>query len=238
MAQSESPQKGAKLRRNLIVVGCVVGSGLIIAAAWEAVHSPDFRQKLWLTLIDKAVLGVAVAGVGYWLQQRLELFKRNQAFTAELAKARIAAYHRAFTAVSVFDYAGYRAVHEAARRVARAVGKDKAAQQDELKKLSAAFKKESDALVEVLNTERYLLGDTFCKAVARLLSQTRRDLGRAHRAPPPDDDELTRQAAERRRLREAIAFSLPAFARAPENDLQFSIPNADDDRDEIVGGET
>jgi len=76
MAQSDSPQKGFKIPKRLIVGGGVVGAGLIIAAAWEAWHSADFRQKLWLTLIDKAVLGLAVAGLGYVLQQRLGACRR------------------------------------------------------------------------------------------------------------------------------------------------------------------
>lgn len=113
-AQSALARAWAIIRKVLIklLIGGSVAVGLgfsawvIYATVLESRQQSDFRQKFLLSAMDKLILGGVVVIVGYFFQKRLEIFKRDQAFNTEQAKARIAAYHRAFAAVGTFDSAG------------------------------------------------------------------------------------------------------------------------------------
>src|SRR5687767_10867692 len=102
MAQSALARAWATVRKvltkALIYGSAVAGVGfaawLVYETVLEARQTPDFRQKFLLSAMDKLILGGVVVLVGYFFQKRLELFKRDQALASELAKARIAAYHR------------------------------------------------------------------------------------------------------------------------------------------------
>lgn len=193
--------------------------------AFVATRSLDAREKLYLSVLDKFFLGAAAAGVGYWLQQRLEIFKRNQAFASELAKARIAAYTRAFAAVSSYDFAGFRVI-DAAEQFARASSrKEKGDAAAELTEQEAEWRKEEKSLTDLLNADRYLLGDPFVKAANLLMQQTGFDIERAKSETSPNRDESMRRRGTRTKLRESIALYLPRFARIPDDDLHFAVPD-------------
>lgn len=190
-----------------------------MATPWD-----DFWPKLWLSVIDKAALGIAAAFVGFWLQKRLEVFKRDQALASELAKARIAAYHRAFSSLSAFEMAGGMIWVTVLGH-----GPEQSAEEREaaLKAMKERFNKAGVALLDMMATERYLLGDSFLKAAARFTEKVHADVREAQGSTPPDEAAQARQKEERRRLRDAMALCLPPFARAPVEDLQFSAPDFD-----------
>jgi hypothetical protein len=48
--------------------------------------TPDFYEKLLLTLVDKGALALLVVIVGFWINKRLEKFKSEQFRISELAK--------------------------------------------------------------------------------------------------------------------------------------------------------
>lgn len=48
-----------------------------------------FWPKLVLTLVDKVGLGIAAVVFGYWVQKRLEIFKRNQTIVTEITRAHL-----------------------------------------------------------------------------------------------------------------------------------------------------
>jgi hypothetical protein len=77
---------------------------LVHMVVFVVTRSSDAREKLYLSVLDKLSLGVAAAGVGFWLQQRLEIFKRDQSLASELAKARIAAYNKVLSAVTALEF--------------------------------------------------------------------------------------------------------------------------------------
>jgi hypothetical protein len=47
-----------------------------------------FKQQLWLTLIDKALIGSMLAAARFWLNRGIELIKSRQALDNELKKVR------------------------------------------------------------------------------------------------------------------------------------------------------
>jgi hypothetical protein len=229
MAQSESPRARRIFRWTLIVVGSVVAAGLaaiVGVAVWRAaMRSDEFLEKLLLSVVDKAALALGVAFVGYWLQQRLEVFKRNQALASELAKARIAAYHRMFAAVSSLEYAGHRVLHAVKEVVAEGSGEKKAAKQVEVDAHINAFVDEFVKFTSMLAAERHLVGDAFCKAAVRFIEQVQLDVRNSVDNGPPSDAAAVTRSNERIRLREEIALCLPPFARVPVEDLYLSAPD-------------
>jgi hypothetical protein len=52
----------------------------------------DFAEKLILAVVDKAVLGVLVLAVGYWLNRKIERFKGDIALSRSIAADRAKAY--------------------------------------------------------------------------------------------------------------------------------------------------
>jgi hypothetical protein len=49
-----------------------------------------FREQLYITLVDKAVIGAFLAVGGFWLSKLLERFKSERALANEFAKQRLA----------------------------------------------------------------------------------------------------------------------------------------------------
>ncbi|WNG13561.1 hypothetical protein [Cystobacter fuscus] len=227
MAPNESFPEGSSSRKKLIIGGVVVGIatvvGFIVWAARVGRQLDGFQQELLLSIVDKLVLASVVVLLGYLVQRQLEIFKRNQSLAAEWAKASIAAYNRAFAAIYSLDYAGF-LVLDAAHNAANASKEQKKGASAVLATQSAAYDKESDALITILKTDQYLLGAPFCKAASRLVQQTRSDINNATGANPPDDEERMRRRRERLRLRQEIVLYVPAFARPPASDIHFRLP--------------
>ena len=48
--------------------------------------TPDFYEKLLITLVDKGALALLIIIVGFWINKRLEKFKSEQSRISELAK--------------------------------------------------------------------------------------------------------------------------------------------------------
>ena len=69
-----------------------------------------FEQQIWLAIIDKLAFGVALVGVGYVANRYLESHKIRQAFSAEIAKQRIAAMTEIWAALGEYEMEAYRAV--------------------------------------------------------------------------------------------------------------------------------
>jgi hypothetical protein len=220
MAQSASPRAGAIFRKLLIVGGVVVGvlsAWVIFAAIRQAMRSEDFQQKLLLSAMDKLVLGGVIVFVGYLVQKQLEIFKRDQALTSELAKARIAAYNRAFAAVGAFDSIG--------GVLLLAVLEEPHQSPETMDRIFEEFGKANGALIEVLRTDRYLLGYTFAGAVTAYTQRIRDDVQQALSETRPSAEEQARRKQERFILRNELNTHLPPFARIPEDDLHFSSPD-------------
>lgn len=196
-----------------------------VASPWD-----DFWPKFWLTVIDKAVLGLAVAVLGYWFQKRLELFKRDQSLASELAKARLAAYHRVFVAVSSLDHANNR-MWWALKLRREAVANEKQEADATAVKCIRTFTDKSEALHAVVEAERVLIGNDFARAAKKYAQEVNSTLGAAAEASKgqdvPDDAEHARRRRERRHLLDALVLCLPPFARAPEKDAHFSVPDFD-----------
>ena len=179
----------------------------------------DFWPKLLLSVVDKLVLGGLIVLVGYWFQKRLELFKRNQAFTSEWAKLQIAAYNQAFLALSTVDNAGGSllfVVQESGSGTAAAVTPAQ-------ERYDAA----QDALVKMLEAHHYLLVPEFTGAVGVLLQQLRAIVEQALRTPPSSKQDVAELIGSLDGLREAIRAQLPRFARLPSDDPHFSTPALD-----------
>jgi hypothetical protein len=105
MAQRAVSRTWPIIRRVLFDLGGVALLALLVhMVVFVVTRSSDAREKLYLSVLDKLLLGVAAAGVGFWLQQRLELFKRDQSLASELAKARIAAYNKVLSAVTALEF--------------------------------------------------------------------------------------------------------------------------------------
>jgi len=136
------------------------------------------------------------------------VFKRDQAFASELAKARIAAYHRAFAAVSSLDYAGHGVMHVAALVVAPG-SQEEMERAKKLEAKSAVYLDEITKTTSQLAAERYLLGDSFCKAVGHYIERLAADVERFVRSGQPEKEERARMKVERDRIREAVALYLP-----------------------------
>ena len=200
----------------------------------------DILPSLITSIFDKAILGGVLVGVGYWFQKRLELFKRDQSLASELAKARIAAYHRGFAAASSVDYVGGRVLHRAAELTAEDPGwgkktADEKSSDTALASALSEYLEELKKLFSLLATERHLVGDSFCRAVVHFVDRQKEDLVEAMEKGLPSEEERRRRRAEHTRLREAIALCLPPFARAPAEDLHFSNPNVDETYKALTG---
>ncbi|PTL84639.1 hypothetical protein [Vitiosangium sp. GDMCC 1.1324] len=225
MAQSASLRVGANLRRILVGLGVVLLLAVLIAmVGYVATRSPESLEKLLLSVLDKLFLGVAAAGVGYWLQQRLEIFKRDQALASELAKARIAAYHRFFSALSKVEITGELLLTELLEKCGDATDQSREAS---FKSRYETFKEEFVTLRNLMASERYLLGGRFERVAARYVQRLRTDISELRSGARPDEATVKRKDAVRQGLRDELERCLPRFARTPTDDLQFTAPDFD-----------
>jgi hypothetical protein len=151
-----------------------------------------------------------VAVLGYWFQKRLEIFKRDQGLASELAKARIAAYNRAFAAVGVFHAFG------SALLIAPPGRREP---------LGGKLDEAHDKLVAVVREDGYLLGDPFKAAVVAYMHRLRDDATQALSNAPLSAEEQTRRRDRRDAFRAALVEALPPFARIPERDQAFKSPD-------------
>ncbi|ATB40925.1 hypothetical protein CYFUS_006387 [Cystobacter fuscus] len=198
-----------------------------MASPWD-----DFWPKFLLTVVDKVILGGAFALATYFLQKRLEVFKRDQAHASELAKSRIAAYHRVFAAESGTEFAltlAWSAVGLLGTRTdVRAVTE----QRQEAVRRMDDLQKRIEGFQNSLGTERYLIGDNFARAALVLngeLTQALRFIQHCiERDEAPDKLAVDRRSQAIHHARRALMLCLPPFARAPAEDLQFSEPDVDD----------
>ncbi|WNG18718.1 hypothetical protein [Cystobacter fuscus] len=198
-----------------------------MASPWD-----DFWPKFLLTVVDKVILGGAFALATYFLQKRLEVFKRDQAHASELAKSRIAAYHRVFAAESGTEFAltlAWSAVGLLGTKTdVRAVTE----QRQEAVRRMDDLQKRIDGFQGTLGTERYLIGDNFARAALVLngeLTQALRFIQNCiERDEAPDRHAVDRRSQAIHHARRALMLCLPPFARAPAEDLQFSEPDVDD----------
>ncbi|HZH78313.1 MAG TPA: hypothetical protein VEY88_19950 [Archangium sp.] len=95
---------GKVLLYGSIAAGVGFSAWVVYETVQEARQPGDFREKFLLSAMDKLILGGVVVLVGYFFQKRLELFKRDQSLASELAKARIAAYNKVISAVTVLEF--------------------------------------------------------------------------------------------------------------------------------------
>lgn len=63
-----------------------------------------FTQSLILALVDKGLLALVAVVFGYFVNKALERYKRNQAVTLELGKARVAAFLRIRSCLGACDF--------------------------------------------------------------------------------------------------------------------------------------
>lgn len=204
---------------------------LLLAAVEAPAQSAwfDFWPKFWLAVIDKAVLGIAVAVLGYWFQKRLELFKRDQSLASEVAKARLAAYHRVFAAIAALDYTA-NLLWDVLKRLKDAG--PGTAEEEKLKKDTDEYVKEyeqkMDGLGELIAAERFLLGEDFTRAARQyrreLVDTAKTALAEGAKNEPPGASEYDRRKDQRRRLLEALVLCLPPYAREPVKDPHFVAP--------------
>ena len=218
MAQRASFRVWPILRWILLGLGVVVLLALVIPM-WNFVEtrSPESREKLYLSVLDKLFLGGVIVFLGYLVQKQLEVFKRDQGLAAELAKARIAAYNRVFAAVGLFDAVG--------GTLLLGVHGPRSASSESIKQLAEEFDKADDALIELLKTDRYLLGDPFRGVLIAYIHRLREDVHQAMSGAQPSAEEQARRQDERLTLHRALTEKLPPFARIPEGDQSFESPD-------------
>jgi hypothetical protein len=63
-----------------------------------------FEEKLTLMLLDKGLLALVAGALAYFASRALERYRRNQAVTLELGKARAAAFLRVRTSLGACDF--------------------------------------------------------------------------------------------------------------------------------------
>lgn len=198
-----------------------------MASPWD-----DFWPKFLLTVVDKVILGGAFALATYFLQKRLEVFKRDQAHASELAKSRIAAYHRVFAAESGTEFALTLTWSSVGLLGSRTDERAAAEQRQEVFRRVGDLQKRIDAFQGSLGTERYLIGDNFARAALVLngeFTQALRFIQRClEKDEAPDKQAVERRSQAIHHARRALMLCLPPFARAPAEDLQFSEPDVDD----------
>jgi len=196
-----------------------------VASPWD-----DFWPKLLLSAMDKLVLGGVIVLVGYLFQKRLELFKRDQSLASEVAKARLAAYHRVFAAIAALDYTA-NLLWDVLKRLKDA-GPGTAAE-EKLKKDTDEYVKEyvqkMDGLGELIAAERFLLGEDFTRAARQyrreLVDTAKTALAEDAKGELPGASEYDRRKDQRRRLLEALVLCLPPYAREPVKDPHFVAPD-------------
>jgi hypothetical protein len=198
-----------------------------VASPWD-----DFWPKFLLTVVDKVILGGAFALATYFLQKRLEVFKRDQAHASELAKSRIAAYHRVFSEESGSEFA-LTLAWSAVGLLGRGTDAEASAEQRrEVLRRMDDLQQRIDGFQASLGTERYLIGDNFARAALVLegeFTQSLRFIQRCvERDEAPDRLSVDRRAQAIHHARRALMLCLPPFARAPAEDLQFSEPDVED----------
>ncbi|MET0405039.1 MAG: hypothetical protein ABW123_21665 [Cystobacter sp.] len=204
-----------------------------MASPWD-----DFWPKFLLTVVDKVILGGAFALATYFLQKRLEVFKRDQAHASELAKARIAAYHRVFAAASGTEFALNLTWSTALQLGSRVDVEAEAGQQRDVLRSLEDLQHRIDGFQGSLGTERYLIGDNFAQAALSLNGEFVQSLRFIQhcleRNTAPDNSVVERRSLAIHHARRALLLCLPPFARAPAEDLHFSEPDVAD----IYGGLT
>lgn len=214
-----------------------LGVGFLLAVVFHMVEflvtrSDDSKEKLYLSVLDKLCLGLAVAGVGYWLQQRLEVFKRDQSLVSELAKARIAAYHRVISALTIVEYHGQRMISTTLLFRAATPQEDEEGEggleslKTRTNEALEELKKDAREFTRLLEAERHLIGAQFHQAVVLIVVELKIAVDLVVGDTPPDDAEFRRLEEKRERMWTALIRSLPPFARVREDDLHFSAPDA------------
>jgi hypothetical protein len=180
-----------------------------VASPWD-----NALPNLVSSLADKVLFCTAAAFIGFWLQKRLELFKRNQAFAAEVAKLYIGAYYRALASVSALDAAGLELI--AALRLPAVPEEAKSAAAE--KYLSA-----EKALESVFGADSHLFTAGFVGAIGFFSFRLNIAVARAGSGGYASEEEWERDALEIATLRHEISVYLPGFAKAP-NEAHFTQP--------------
>ena len=62
-----------------------------------------FNQTLFVTVLDKAIIGGLLLVAGFWLNRSIELFKSQLEFRKQTAVAREAAYRRLWALTQIFS---------------------------------------------------------------------------------------------------------------------------------------
>lgn len=174
-----------------------------LSGARDIHFSVDFwRHPIVLAVIDKVLLGLVALAFGFWFQRRLEVHKRNESLTSEVAKLRIGAYYQ------VLDQLG---------TVRRYLVRYEPSVEEGEKTHGAALETYKLAVAR-----QHLLNDRFVQAIGSFVHALYQFI---EGAPPDRPGTLPLRTEVNVRLK-AIEDALPSFARLPDTEDFFKLPPA------------